>query len=93
MNDRARDATLELGMTRMQAQLRAPETVLRMRSPEQEATAHASLLDCGHAFSPRVEDTALDHIVIDAPASTVCSAICRKSPNESRSAPPVWDCG
>lgn len=65
MNDRAREATLELGMTRMQAQLRAPETVLRMRSPEQEATAHASLLDCGHAFSPRVEDTALDHIVID----------------------------
>ena len=65
MNDRARDATLELGMTRMQAQLRAPEAVLRMRSPEQEATAHASLLDCGHAFSPRVEDTALDHIVMD----------------------------
>jgi protein ImuB len=65
MNDRARNAALELGMTRMQAQLRAPETVLRMRSPEQEATAHASLLDCGHAFSPRVEDTALDHIVMD----------------------------
>jgi protein ImuB len=65
MNDRARAAALELGMTRMQAQLRAPEAVLRMRSPEQEATAHASLLDCGHAFSPRVEDTALDHIVID----------------------------
>jgi protein ImuB len=65
MNQRARDAALEFGMTRMQAQLRAPETVLRMRSPEQEATAHASLLDCGHAFSPRVEDTALDHIVID----------------------------
>ena len=65
MNDRARDATLELGMTRMQAQLRAPEAVLRMRSIEQERSAHASLLDCGHAFSPRVEDTALDHIVID----------------------------
>src|ERR1700757_615648 len=65
MNDCAREATLELGMTRMQAQLRAPEAVLRMRSPEQEATAHASLLDCGHAFSPRVEDTALEHIVMD----------------------------
>ena len=34
MNDRAREATLELGMTRMQAQLRAPEAVLRMRSPD-----------------------------------------------------------
>ena len=65
MNNHACDATLEFGMTRMQAQLRAPEAVLRMRSPEQEATAHASLLDCGHAFSPRVEDTALDHIVMD----------------------------
>ena len=65
MNDRARAGTLELGMTRMQAQLRAPGAVLRMRSLGQEATAHASLLDCGHAFSPRVEDTALDHIVMD----------------------------
>ncbi len=65
MNDAARKAALEMSMTRMQAQLRAPEAVLRMRSHEQEASAHASLLDCGHAFSPRVEDTALDHIVID----------------------------
>jgi len=35
------------------------------RSPQQEAVAHAALLDCAQAFSPRVEATAADTVVLD----------------------------
>ena len=43
------------------------ETVgrIRLRSPAQEKAAHAALLDLGWSYSPRVEDTASDTIVID----------------------------
>jgi protein ImuB len=39
--------------------------VLRQRSAEREAAAHAALLDCACGFSPRVEDTAADTVVLD----------------------------
>ncbi|HVP51116.1 MAG TPA: DNA polymerase Y family protein [Terriglobales bacterium] len=35
-----------------------------VQSPQQEAAAHAVLLDCAQAFSPRVEDTAADTVVL-----------------------------
>ncbi len=38
---------------------------LRQRSPVQEGTARLALLDVAHAFSPRVEDTAVDTLVLD----------------------------
>jgi protein ImuB len=38
---------------------------VRERSREREAAAHAALLDCGCGFSPRVEDTAADTLVLD----------------------------
>lgn len=38
---------------------------LRQRSAAQEATAHAALLDAAHAISPRVEDSAIDSVVLD----------------------------
>ncbi len=38
---------------------------LAQRSPQQEAAAHAALLDAAYAFSPRVEDTAPDTVVLD----------------------------
>ncbi len=38
---------------------------LRQRSAQRESAAHAALLDCACAFSPRVEDTALDTVVLD----------------------------
>ncbi len=38
---------------------------IRLRSIEQEKSAHAALLDLGWSLSPRVEDTAPDIIVID----------------------------
>ncbi len=39
--------------------------ILRQRSPEQEIAAHAALLDIAHAFTPRVEDTAPDTLLLD----------------------------
>ena len=63
MNEAAAEAGIELGMTKLQAAAYASE--LRQRSPAQEAAAHAALLDCAQAFSPRVEDTAPDTVVLD----------------------------
>jgi protein ImuB len=39
--------------------------VLRQRSSGQENSAHFALLDIAHAFSPRVEDTAVDTLLLD----------------------------
>jgi len=39
--------------------------VLRQRSPEQENSAHSALLDVAHAFTPRVEDSAVDTLLLD----------------------------
>ena len=38
---------------------------LALRSPQQEIAAHAALLDTAYAFSPRVEDTAADTVILD----------------------------
>lgn len=38
---------------------------VRQRSPEQESSSHAALLDAAHAFSPRVEDAAPDTLLLD----------------------------
>jgi protein ImuB len=39
--------------------------VLRQRSPAQENSAHMALLDVAHAFTPRVEDSAVDTVLLD----------------------------
>jgi protein ImuB len=39
--------------------------ILRQRSPEQEQSAHDALLDVAHAFTPRVENTAGDTLLLD----------------------------
>ena len=38
---------------------------MRQRSPVQEGSAHLALLDVAHAFTPRVEDTAVDTLLLD----------------------------
>lgn len=63
-NELARRAGLEPGMTRLQAET-WPDLALRCRSNLQESAAHAALLDCAQSFSPRVEDTAPDTIILD----------------------------
>jgi protein ImuB len=64
-NERARLDGIEIGMTKLQAAARLAASakarqdragVIRRRSPEQEAAAHAALADCARAFSPRVEE-------------------------------------
>ena len=70
LNDKARLLGMESGMTKLQAAVFAASAekssaVLRQRSPEQENSAHAALLDVAHAFTPRVEDTAADTLLLD----------------------------
>lgn len=64
VNEKARRAGIEVGMTKIQLE---PFTgiALRPRSPLQETAAHAALLDCAQSFSPRVEDTAADTVILD----------------------------
>jgi len=56
LNEKARQAGVELGATRSQLEAWA-NLALRPRSESQEASAHAALLDCAQSFSPEVEDT------------------------------------
>lgn len=64
LNENARRASIELGMTKLQVEA-CTDLVLRSRSQLQEAAAHAALLDCAQSFSPRVEDTASDTLLLD----------------------------
>ena len=64
LNEKARRIGVEIGATK--AQLEAwEELVLRTRSDAQEVSAHAALLDCAQSFSPDVEDTAPDTVLLD----------------------------
>lgn len=63
-NEAALRIGIELGMAKSQAaQFYGVE--IRHRSPGQEKAAHAALLELGWSVSPRVEDTALDTVVVD----------------------------
>jgi protein ImuB len=64
VNEKACSAGISPGMTKLQGET-CPDLVLRPRSPLQETAAHAALLDCAQSFSPRVEDTACDTVLLD----------------------------
>src|ERR1700687_365537 len=55
---------IELGMAKSQA-AHFYGVQIRHRLPGQETAAHAAMLELGWCVSPRVEDTALDTIIID----------------------------
>jgi len=64
LNENARQVGVEIGATK--AQLEAWEQlVLRARSESREKSAHAALLDCAQSFSPEVEDTAPDAVLLN----------------------------
>ena len=63
-NEKARECGVEPGMTKLQAEA-SPQVALRPRSPLEEAAAHAALLDGAQSFSPRIEDTAADTVILD----------------------------
>ena len=64
VNEKAARTGIATGMTKAQAELCA-ELALRPRSALQESSAHAALLDCAQSFSPCVEDSACDTILLD----------------------------
>ncbi len=64
VNEAASRAGIVIGMTKSQAQ-QFREIEIRHRSRMQEKAAHAALLDAGWSISPRVEDTAMDTVVVD----------------------------
>jgi protein ImuB len=57
-------AGVELGMAKLKVE-HFFDVAIRRRSLVQEKSAHAALLDCASAFSPRVEETFDDTVVID----------------------------
>src|SRR5579863_8492718 len=64
VNENARRAGVSPGMSKVQIEACA-EVMLRGRSLQQEAAAHAALLDCAQSFSPRVEAEGCDTIMLD----------------------------
>jgi len=64
VNERARSLGIVSGMTKAQAEL-CSGIALRPRTALQESSAHAALLDCAQSFSPVVEDTACDTVLLD----------------------------
>lgn len=63
-NERARATGVLAGMTKLQIE-GSTEIVLRDRSEFQESATHQALLDCAQAFSPRIEDSGPDTILLD----------------------------
>ncbi len=63
-NPAALQAGIQLGMSKALA-VKFEGVEIRHRSPGKEASSHAALLDLGWSFSPRVEDTAPDTMVLD----------------------------
>src|SRR5215471_3981156 len=67
-NDLARNAGIDIGMTKLEAEV-CPGVALRKRVIEDEESAQAALLDCGYSFSPRVESTCPGTIIADLTGS------------------------
>src|SRR5579863_3972583 len=64
VNENASRLGIASGMTKAQAEL-CSELALRPRSSVQESSAHGALLDCAQSFSPCLEDSACDTVLLD----------------------------
>jgi protein ImuB len=64
VNAMARALGVTLGLTKAAA-AEFSGVEIRLRSKEQETAAHAALLDAAWSFSPRIEDTAPDTVLLD----------------------------
>jgi protein ImuB len=64
VNESAARMGIAPGMTKAQAEL-CTDLALRPRTPLQESSAHAALLDCAQSFSPCMEDAARDTALLD----------------------------
>jgi len=64
--DRKQKATqIDMAAPRRKPQQAPISAVIRQRSVAQEESSHAALLDVAHAFTPRVEDTYPDRLLLD----------------------------
>jgi len=64
VNENAGRLAITPGMSKAQAEL-CSDLALRPRSSLQESSAHAALLDCAQSFSPCVEASVCDTVVLD----------------------------
>ena len=64
VNEKARELGIAPGMSKSQGEL-CSELALRLRSTLQESSAHAALIDCAQSFSPCVEDSSRDTVLLD----------------------------
>jgi len=64
LNESARQIGVEVGATKSQLEAWG-KLVLRTRSELHEKSAHAALIDCAQSFSPEVEDTAPDTVLLN----------------------------
>jgi protein ImuB len=62
---REKSSQIEFASRRTKARPKPAAAVLRQRSPAQEKSSHAALRDVAHAFTPRVEDTYPDRLLLD----------------------------
>ena len=60
-----KSAQIEFAARHTKTQTTPANAIFRQRSPAQEDSAHAALLDVAHAFTPRVEDTHPDRLLLD----------------------------
>ena len=60
-----RTSQIEFSPRRTKNNSKMTPAILRQRSPAQEESSHAALLDAAHAFTPRVEDTRSDRLLLD----------------------------
>lgn len=65
VSELARQLGVTTGLTKAAA-VEFQGVQLRLRSPDQEAAAHAALLDAAWSISPRVENTAIDLVTLEA---------------------------
>jgi len=63
-NQAALQSGIQMGMSKSLAS-KFEGVEIRHRSPGKETASHAALLDLGWSFSPRVEDTAPDTVILD----------------------------
>ena len=64
INETAGELGIAPGMSKAQGEL-CSELALRQRSPLHESSTHAALIDCAQSFSPCVEDSACDTVLLD----------------------------
>jgi protein ImuB len=63
--ENSKTTQIELSSRRAKSKPKPGLAMLHQRSAAQENSAHAALLDVAHAFTPRVEDTASDTLLLD----------------------------